>query len=80
MLPNVISRRKEMKKNLGLIDRVVRVAFAVAVLVLYLAGQLSTAAAIVLGVIAVVLVVTSVVGMCPIYALLGISSRGKKAA
>ncbi len=69
-----------MKKNIGLLDRIVRIAFAAAVLVLYLAGQLSTVAAIVLGALSIVFIATSAVAVCPLYALLGISTRGKDAA
>jgi hypothetical protein len=68
-----------MKKNLGLVDRIVRIAFAATILVLYLAGQLSTTAAIVLGVLSAVFIATSVVGVCPLYRVLGISSRRKSA-
>ncbi len=69
-----------MKKNMGLLDRIVRIAIAAAVLVLYLAGQLSTVAAIVLGALSVVFIATGAIGVCPLYHILGISTRGKDAA
>ncbi|HTR80613.1 MAG TPA: DUF2892 domain-containing protein [Bacteroidota bacterium] len=68
-----------MKKNLGSIDRIVRVILALAVAVLYFADQISGMAAIILGVVAVVFVFTSTASFCPIYALLGLSSK-KEAA
>ncbi|HTO22989.1 MAG TPA: DUF2892 domain-containing protein [Spirochaetia bacterium] len=46
---------------------------------LFFTGQLSTAAAIVLGVLAVVFLVTSVVGVCPLYLPFGISTRRRPA-
>jgi len=64
-----------MKANIGLVDRLVRVGLVAVVAVLFFTGQLSTAAAIVLGVLAVVFLVTSVVGVCPLYLPFGISTR-----
>lgn len=56
-----------MTKNMGLVDRVIRILVAVLVLVLYLAHVISGPLAIVLGVIAAVFVLTSFVGVCPLY-------------
>jgi hypothetical protein len=64
-----------MKKNMGRLDRIIRVALAVLVAVLYFAGILSGTWAIILGLLAVVLLVTSLVGTCPLYAILGISTQ-----
>lgn len=63
-----------MKKNMGMIDRLLRTALAVVVAILYFAGQLTGTAAVILGVIAVIFLLTSSVGFCPAYALLGIST------
>ena len=54
-----------MTKNMGTIDRVVRILVAIAVLVLYLTHVIAGPVAIVLGVIAAVFVLTSFVGVCP---------------
>lgn len=56
-----------MTKNMGLVDRVIRILGAVLVSVLYLTHVISGPLAIVLGVIAVVFVVTGFVGVCPAY-------------
>ena len=64
-----------MKKNMGLIDRAVRALLAALVLVLYLTGQISGTAAIVLGLLAVVFLLTSLVGTCPLYLPFGLSTR-----
>jgi Na+(H+)/acetate symporter ActP len=69
-----------MKKNMGTVDRVVRVAIAVVIAVLYFTGQISGLAAVILGLLAVVFVATSVVGTCPLYLPFGISTCGKQAA
>jgi len=45
----------------------------------YFAHVLSPVAAIILGVLAVVFLLTSIVGTCPIYLLLGISTKRKPA-
>lgn len=64
-----------MKKNMGTIDRVLRVTVAVIIGILYLTGQISGLAGIVLGVIAVIFVATSLVSTCPLYVPLGITTR-----
>ncbi len=66
-----------MKQNMGTIDRVIRVILAILVLVLYLTGNISGTAAIILGIFAVIFVLTSVVGFCPLYGPLGISTKKK---
>ena len=66
-----------MKKNMGSIDRVIRVLAALIVLVLYLTGQLTGVAATVLGILAVVFVLTSAVGSCPLYLPFGLTTRGQ---
>lgn len=68
-----------MKKNMGALDRGVRVVFALVVGVLYAMGQLTGTAALVLGLLAVVFVLTSLVGTCPLYLPFGLSTRGRQA-
>ncbi|MEN6618819.1 MAG: DUF2892 domain-containing protein [Rikenellaceae bacterium] len=67
-----------MKKNMGTIDKWIRILVAVAVLVLYLASVISGTLAIVLLIIAGVFLLTSLFGFCPLYAPFGISTIGKK--
>jgi hypothetical protein len=67
-----------MKQNMGTIDRVIRVILAIVVLVLYLTGNISGTAAIILGIFAVIFVLTSLVGFCPLYVPLKISTKKKK--
>jgi len=64
-----------MKKNVGQIDRIIRVALAVLVGILYFTGVISGTWAIILGILAVVLLVTGLVGTCPLYVLLGTSTK-----
>ena len=69
-----------MKRNMGIADRVIRIALAAVVAVLYFTHQLSMVAAIILGILAVVFLVTAIVGICPLYLLFGISTKRKSAA
>ena len=64
-----------MKRNESTADRVVRVVLAVLALVAALAVGIGTAGGVVLLVVAVVLAVTAAAGFCPLYALLGLSTR-----
>jgi len=66
-----------MTKNMGTLDRGVRIAAAVLVLILFLTHQISGGLAIVLGVVAVIFVITSFVGVCPLYLPLKLSTVGK---
>ncbi len=66
-----------MTKNMGAVDRGLRFAAAAVVLILFLTHQISGGLAIVLGVIAVVLVLTSFVGVCPAYLPFKLSTLGK---
>ena len=63
-----------MKRNVGTLDRVIRLLLAVAVAALYFTGQISGALAIVLGVAAAILLLTSFAASCPLYSLLGMST------
>ncbi len=69
-----------MPKNMGLIDKVVRLLIAVLVAILFFTGQISGVAAIILGVLALVFVATSLLGTCPLYLPFKIDTRGKKKA
>jgi hypothetical protein len=69
-----------MKKNMGSIDKIVRVLIAVVIAVLYFSDQITGTVAIVLGIIAVVFLLTSAVGFCPLYWPLKLSTLKKKDA
>jgi len=66
-----------MKKNMGTADRAIRVIVAVIFGVLILTNAVSGVLAGVLGVLAVIFVLTSIVGFCPLYAPFGISTMKK---
>ncbi len=64
-----------MKMNEHNIDRVIRV-----VLALVLAGAALYFQSIILGVIALVPLLTGLIGFCPLYSMIGMSTRGKNDA
>lgn len=63
-----------MKKNMGTIDRVIRLAVVAIIAALYFTGQLTGLAVIILGIVAVAFLVTSLIGWCPAYVPFGIST------
>jgi len=67
-----------MKKNMGTIDRVVRFLFAIGVAALYFTGVISGTVAIILGILAVIFIVTSFVSFCPLYSLFNLSTVKKE--
>ncbi len=64
-----------MKKNMGTVDRVVRVVVAAIIAVLWLTNTISGALAIILGLLALVFLATSAVGFCPLYVPFKFSTR-----
>lgn len=64
-----------MKRNMGLVDRMVRVvAAAVAVWLAAVVGM-ATAGGIILLAVALLLTATALVGSCPLYTVLKLSTR-----
>lgn len=66
-----------MKKNMGTIDKVIRILVAVVFAVLFFTNVITGTLGIILLVLAVVFVLTSLVSFCPLYWPLGINT-GKK--
>ena len=64
-----------MIKNMSNLDRIVRLGIAILIGILILAGWLGTALAIILGIVGLVLLVTALVGTCPIYMLFKFSTN-----
>ena len=67
-----------MKKNVGFIDRIVRVLLFVIAALLYFTGTLSGTSGLIVLIAGAVLLLTSLMGFCPIYFSVGISSLRKK--
>jgi len=66
-----------MKKNMGVADRAIRSILAIIVAILYLTDQITGLAAIVLGIFAVVFLLTSIMSFCPLYVPLKLSTIKK---
>jgi hypothetical protein len=67
-----------MKKNMGSTDKIIRIVIALLIGVLYYTGTISGTMALVLGIFAVIFVLTSLISFCPLYLPLGISTCKKK--
>jgi hypothetical protein len=66
-----------MQKNMGTWDRIIRFALAALIAILYFTNVISGTWVIILGIVAVIALVTSFVGVCPLYKILGISTSKK---
>ncbi|MBK6833291.1 MAG: DUF2892 domain-containing protein [Bacteroidetes bacterium] len=66
-----------MKKNMGNIDKIVRILIAAVVAVLYFTGIVTGTLGIVLLVLAGVFVLTSLISFCPLYLPFGINTCPK---
>lgn len=66
-----------MKKNMGMTDKAIRFILAIIVGILYYSNIINDTLAIVLGVLAVVFILTSFISFCPLYLPFGINTRKK---
>ena len=67
-----------MIKNMGNLDRIIRLTIVLAIGVAFALGKISGVSALVLGVVGLAFLLTSLVGTCPIYLPFGLSTRLKK--
>jgi Inner membrane protein YgaP-like, transmembrane domain len=67
-----------MKKNMGSTDRWIRFLLAATAIVLYLMHVITGTVGIVLMVVAAIFLLTSFVGSCPLYSVLGIGAAKAK--
>lgn len=68
-----------MNKNMGSADKAVRISLALLFAILIFAEVVSGFLAVVLGIFAVVFLLTSFVGFCPLYAIFKMSTIKKSA-
>ncbi|MCU0442145.1 MAG: DUF2892 domain-containing protein [Bacteroidia bacterium] len=69
-----------MKQNMGTADRIIRLIVAAIIVFLFLNGVVTGTTGIILMVIAIVFALTSFVSFCPLYTLIGMSTKTKKDA
>lgn len=63
-----------MTKNMGNADKWIRLTVAVLIGVLFYTNVISGTVALVLGIVALVFALTSLVNFCPLYALFGVNT------
>jgi uncharacterized membrane protein YGL010W len=66
-----------MKKNMGTIDKTIRIVIAVAIAILFFTNVITGIMGIVLIALAVIFLITSFISFCPLYLPFGINT-GKK--
>jgi hypothetical protein len=67
-----------MKKNVGLVDKGIRIVFAAIIVAVILMNVLTGTSATIAIVIAGLLLLTSALGICPLYSALKISTLKKR--
>lgn len=78
MVMNYKFKYQVMKKNMGTIDKVIRILVAIVLAVLFFTKVISGTLGIVLLALAVVFVLTSLISFCPLYLPFGISTKIRK--
>ena len=67
-----------MIKNMGSTDKMIRLGVSAVLLILFALGEISGTLAIVLGIVAVIFALTSLINFCPLYKVLGINTNSEK--
>lgn len=67
-----------MKKNMGTIDKVIRVLIAIVFAILFFTKVITGAVGIILLVLAIIFVLTSLISFCPLYKPFGINTAKKE--
>jgi len=68
----------KMKTNMGTVDKVVRILITIVIVCLYYTQVITGTLAIILLVVSGVLILTSIIGFCPLYLLFRINTGKKK--
>lgn len=67
-----------MKKNIGSVDKIVRLLIAAIISILYLTSTISGTIGIVLLILAAILLLTSAINFCGLYTLFGVNTCSAK--
>jgi chromate transport protein ChrA len=67
-----------MKTNMGSTDKMVRIIIAIVIAILFFTNVISDTLGIILLILAGVFVLTSLIGFCPLYPLVGMNTKKKK--
>jgi hypothetical protein len=71
-------KHNHMRQNMGKADRIIRVLAAAVIAILYINNTITGIFAYVLLAVGAVFLLTSLVGSCPLYSLVGINTCGIK--
>jgi hypothetical protein len=63
-----------MTKNMGTTDKLIRLSVALVIAILFYMDIITGTTAIVLGVLAVIFALTSLINFCPLYSIFGINT------
>jgi hypothetical protein len=72
---DIHSKESTMNKNMGATDRMIRMTVAILIGILLVTGTLSGVVVTVLGIFAIIFILTSVISFCPLYMPFKISTR-----
>ena len=64
--------------NVGTLDRIIRALAGLALIIVPFVAAWPTLALVISVIVGLVLIVTAAIGFCPIYALLGLSSKQRR--
>ncbi len=67
-----------MKSNVSSADRIIRILLAIIIAVLYFTKVISGTTGIILLAVGGIFLLTALINFCPIWAILGISTKAKK--
>jgi hypothetical protein len=67
-----------MERNLGYIDRFIRIIIGAVLIVFYAAGLMSGVTSVVLLVAGIIIMVTALLGFCPVYSIFKINTCSLK--
>ena len=66
-----------MKKNMGTADKFIRVLIGILIAILYYMNIISGITAIIILAVGILLLITSLIGFCPLYTVFGIRTTKK---
>jgi hypothetical protein len=67
------------EKNVGMVDRVIRIILGIILLYLFLVNMVAAPWSYLVALIGLILLGTGIVGSCPLYSMIGMNTLGKKA-
>lgn len=67
-----------MKKNVGAVDKVIRIIIAALLIILFFANVVHGTLGVIFLIVAAILLITAFISFCPLYVLFGISTCKKE--